>query len=143
MLTWLISKYFLCLVEEFDSKFSIKILEKAFYALRASFLWEHKKYQKEGKLPNEVRNSTKACCSRKTSQRPVKNSIYIWGHRQNLLQKNCSIFLLRVDEKCCLWHMSISVYFSFLFLYSKEKNWKKNKTFLYKICCISNINAAK
>ena len=41
------------LMEEFDRKFSIEILEKAFHALRASFLREHKEYQKEGKLPNK------------------------------------------------------------------------------------------
>ena len=41
------------LVEEFHVKFSVEILEKAFYTLRASFLRENKKYQKEGKLPNE------------------------------------------------------------------------------------------
>ena len=41
------------LVEEFDRKFSIEILEKAFRALRASFLREHKRYQKKGKLPNK------------------------------------------------------------------------------------------
>ena len=32
------------LVEEFDRRFSIEILEKVFPALRASFLREHKKY---------------------------------------------------------------------------------------------------
>ena len=41
------------LVEEFDRKFPIETMEKAFHALRASFLREHKKYQKEGKLPNK------------------------------------------------------------------------------------------
>ena len=41
-------------MEEFDKKFSIEILEKAFHALRTSFLREHKKYQKKGKLPNEA-----------------------------------------------------------------------------------------
>ena len=41
------------LVEECDRKFSIKILEKSPHPLRASFLREHKKYQKEEKLPNE------------------------------------------------------------------------------------------
>ena len=41
------------LVEEFDKKFSIDILEKTFHASRASFLREQKKYQKEGKLPNK------------------------------------------------------------------------------------------
>ena len=41
------------LVEEFDKKFSIDILEKTFHASIASFLREHKKYQKEGKLPNK------------------------------------------------------------------------------------------
>ena len=41
------------LVEEFDRKFLIKILKKYFHALRASFLREHKKYQKEGKLLNK------------------------------------------------------------------------------------------
>ena len=33
------------------------------------------------------------------------------------------------------------VYFSFLFLYSKEKKLK-SKTFFYKICCIIKINVA-
>ena len=41
------------LAEEFDRKFSIEILEKALHALKASFLREHKKYQKEGQLPNK------------------------------------------------------------------------------------------
>ena len=41
------------LEEEFDTKFSIGILEKGFHALKASFLWEHKKDQKEGKLTNK------------------------------------------------------------------------------------------
>ena len=41
------------LVEEFDRKFLIEILEKAFHAVRASFLRDHKKYQKEEKLPNK------------------------------------------------------------------------------------------
>ena len=40
-------------VEKFDKKFSIKILERAFHAVRDTFLREHKKYQKEGKVPNE------------------------------------------------------------------------------------------
>ena len=40
-------------MEEFDKKFSIEILEKAFHALRTSFLREHKKYRKEGKLLNK------------------------------------------------------------------------------------------
>ena len=50
------------LVEEFDRKFSIKILETAFHALRASFLREHKKYKKKN-CRIKVRNSTKACFS--------------------------------------------------------------------------------
>ena len=41
------------LVAEFNKKFSIEILEKAFHALTASFLREQEKYQKEGKLPNK------------------------------------------------------------------------------------------
>ena len=41
------------LVAEFDKKFSIEILEKPFHALRASFLRDQEKYQKEGKLPNK------------------------------------------------------------------------------------------
>ena len=41
------------LAEEFDRKFSIEILENALHALRANFLREHKKYQKEGQLPNK------------------------------------------------------------------------------------------
>ena len=40
-------------MKEFERKFSIEILEKAFHALKASFLREHKKYQKEEKLPNK------------------------------------------------------------------------------------------
>ena len=40
-------------MEQFDRIFSIEILEKAFHALRVSFLREHKKQQKEGKLPNK------------------------------------------------------------------------------------------
>ena len=40
-------------MEEFDTKFSIEILEKACHALRARFLREHKKYQEEGKLPHK------------------------------------------------------------------------------------------
>ena len=40
-------------MEEFERKFSIEILEKAFHALKTSFLQEHKKYQKKGKLPNK------------------------------------------------------------------------------------------
>ena len=41
------------LVEQFDRNFSMEVLEEAFHALRASFLREHKKYQKEGKLPHK------------------------------------------------------------------------------------------
>ena len=48
------------LVEEFDSKFSIKIMEKAFYALRSSFLRDHKKNEN---CRIKVGNSTKACFS--------------------------------------------------------------------------------
>ena len=41
------------LVKEFDGKFSIEILEKVFYGLRASYLREHKKY-KDGNLPKKT-----------------------------------------------------------------------------------------
>ena len=41
------------LVEEFEGKFSIEILEKAFHSLKASFLREYKKYEKDGKVPNK------------------------------------------------------------------------------------------
>ena len=41
------------LVEEFKGKFSIAILEKAFHSLKASFLREYKKYEKDGKVPNK------------------------------------------------------------------------------------------
>ena len=41
------------LIEEFEGKFSIKILEKAFHSLKASFLREYKKYEKDGKVPNK------------------------------------------------------------------------------------------
>ena len=56
------------LVEEFDRKFSIEILEKAFHALRLAFYENIKKYQKEGKLPIKVGNSTKACFSCKRAK---------------------------------------------------------------------------
>ena len=41
------------LVEEFEGKFSIEILEKAFHSLKANFLREYKKYEKGGKVPNK------------------------------------------------------------------------------------------
>ena len=41
------------LLEEFEGKFPIEILEKAFHSLRASFLPEYKKYEKDGKVPNK------------------------------------------------------------------------------------------
>ena len=41
------------LVKEFDGKFSIEILEKVFYGLRASYLREHKKHG--GNLPKKTR----------------------------------------------------------------------------------------
>ena len=44
------------LVEEFEGKFPIEILEKAFHSLRASFLRESKKYEKDGKVPNKSWN---------------------------------------------------------------------------------------
>ena len=56
------------LVEVFDRKFSIEILEKAFHALRLAFYENTKKYQKEGKLPIKVGNSTKACFSCKRAK---------------------------------------------------------------------------
>ena len=51
------------LLEEFDKKLSIAIPEKAFDTLRASFLQDHKKYQKEGNCRMKVLNSTNACFS--------------------------------------------------------------------------------
>ena len=33
--------------------------------------------------------------------------LYTWDHRWNLLRKSCSIFWLRVDEKCCSWPLSL------------------------------------
>ena len=41
------------LVAKFQGKFPIEILEKAFHSLRASFLREYKKYEKDGKVPNK------------------------------------------------------------------------------------------
>ena len=41
------------LVEEFEGKFSLETLEKAFHSLKASFLREHKKYEKDGKVPTK------------------------------------------------------------------------------------------
>ena len=49
------------LVEEFDRKFSIEILEKVFPALRASFLREHKSIKNKENCRIKVGNPTKAC----------------------------------------------------------------------------------
>ena len=65
------------LVEEIDNKFWIEILGKAFHALRASFLRQHRKYQKNENFRIKVRSSTKTCFSWKTSQRPMENSIHM------------------------------------------------------------------
>lgn len=42
------------LVNDFQKKFLIEIFEKSFRGLRASFLREHKKFQKDGKLPKKL-----------------------------------------------------------------------------------------
>ena len=55
---------------------SFEILEKAFHALRAGFLRQHKKYPKEGKLANKGWKFLKN--EPKTSE---KFYIYIWSHR--------------------------------------------------------------
>ena len=60
------------LEEEFDTKFSIKTLEKGFHALKASFLWERKKDQREGNLTNKGWKFYESIFFWKTSQRPVK-----------------------------------------------------------------------
>ena len=41
------------LVKDFEKKFAVEILEKVFHGFRASFLGEHKSYQKDGKLPEK------------------------------------------------------------------------------------------
>ena len=41
------------LVEEFEGKLPIEILEKAFHSLRESFLREYRKYEKDGKVPKK------------------------------------------------------------------------------------------
>ena len=79
------------LVEEFDKKFSIAIPEKAFDALRASFLQDHKKYQKEGNCRMKVWNSTNACFSWKT-----KNSLHM-GPQIRFAPEKLQYFF------CCVW----------------------------------------
>ena len=95
------------LVEEFGRKFSIEILEKAFHALRASFLREHKKYQKEGKLPNKGWKFYESMLFLKNEPKSVKNSIYM-GPQIKCAAEKLQHFLLRVDEKYCLWSLSFS-----------------------------------
>ena len=66
------------LVEEFDRKFSIEILEKAFHALRASFLRERKKYQKEKTLPNKGWKFYKSMLFLKNEQK-TSEKFFIYG----------------------------------------------------------------
>ena len=90
------------LVEEFDKKFSIAIPEKAFDALRASFLQDHKKYQKEGKLPNEGLEFYECMLFLKNEN----SSLY--GATDKICSGKIAVFfLLRVDERCCLWTLSL------------------------------------
>ena len=65
------------LVEEFDRKFLTEILGKAFYAVRPSFLREHKNYQKEEKLPNKGWQFYESLFFWKTSHRLVKNHVFM------------------------------------------------------------------
>ena len=74
------------LVEEFNRKFSIK----------------KKSIKKKENCRIKVGNSTKACFSWKTSQRPVKNSIYM-GLQIKFASEKLQYFFLCVDEKCCSW----------------------------------------
>ena len=102
------------LMGEFDWKFSIEILEKAFHALRASFLREHKKFQKEGKLRNKGWKFYESMLFLK-SEPKISEKFYIYGATY-FVRKNCSIFLLRVEEKCCSWPLG----FIFMNLLSKN-----------------------
>ena len=96
-------------VKKFDRRSSIEIMKKAFHGLRASFLWKQKKYQKRRKICRiKVGNSTKACFSWKTSQRPVKISIYMGPQRKFAAEKLQGFFA------ACGWKM---------LLVAPELNW--------------------
>ena len=84
------------LVEEFDRKFSIEILEKAFHALRASFLREYKKYQKEGKLPNEGWKFYECLLFLKHEPR-TSEKFYIYGATDKICCGKIAAFF------CCVW----------------------------------------
>ena len=83
------------LVEEFDRKFSIEILEKAFHALRASFIREDKKYQKEGKLPNKGWKFYESMLFLKNEPK-TSEKFYMYGATDEICRgKIAKFFLLR------------------------------------------------
>ena len=84
------------LVEEFDRKFSIKILEKAFHALRASFLREHKKYQKEKTLPNKGWKFYKSMLFLKNEPK-TSEKFFIYGATDKICCGKIAAFF------CCVW----------------------------------------
>ena len=84
------------LMGEFDWKFSIEILEKAFHALRASFLREHKKFQKEGKLRNKGWKFYESMLFLK-SEPKISEKFYIYGATYKISCEKIAAFF------CCVW----------------------------------------
>ena len=84
------------LVEEFDRKFSIDILKKAFHALRASFLREYKKYQKEKKLPNKGWKFYKSMLFLKNEPK-TSEKFFIYGATDKICCGKIAAFF------CCVW----------------------------------------
>ena len=74
-------------MDEFDRKCSIEIPEKAFHALRVNILREHKKFQKEGELPNKGWKFYESMLFLK-SEPKTSEKFYIYG---------------AIDNICCVW----------------------------------------
>ena len=89
------------LMGEFDWKFSIEILEKAFHALRASFLREHKKFQKEGKLRNKGWKFYESMLFLK-SEPKISEKFYIYGATYKIRAKKLQHFFAACGRKMLL-----------------------------------------
>ena len=117
------------LVKEFDGKFSTEILEKVFHGLRASYLWEHKKY-KDGNLPkNQKRHGSfvRVYCSlvkmvqcRKLFS-PLKRERFWWHFTKLTLHYGTMEWLSIAIEIC------VVPYFKTCFRVWREILWGRNK----------------
>ena len=84
-------------MEEFDRKFPIETMEKAFHALRASFLREHKKYQKEGKLPNKGWKRFYESMLFLKNEPKTSEKFYVCGTTDKICCRKIAAFF------CCVW----------------------------------------